>query len=69
MKTHKRRMRRGTIPKERYVETAKVLLKAFKLRKSFGKYSVNVMALQIFCERREDGSGNKFYIEQSYNSF
>jgi hypothetical protein len=58
MRTHKRKTKIGSMPKETYVETAKeVVVKAFNLNKSSAKYSVNFMALQRFCKRLKFESG------------
>jgi hypothetical protein len=70
VRTCKRKTERGTTSKETYMETAKdVSVKAFNLRKSPAKYSVNFMALQIFCRRLKYESVNKFYTELFHNSF
>jgi hypothetical protein len=61
MRTYRWKTKRGTTPKETYMETRKeALAKAFNVRKASDKYPVNFMTLQIFCKRLKEGSGSNF---------
>jgi hypothetical protein len=56
MRTYKRKMKRGAMPEEKHLETAKEDLdESFSLRKSSANMSVSFMTIYSFYRRTEDG--------------